>query len=119
MFFLTDNERKILLFLGTIFFAGLVLQLCFRLSPPLAGYLNLLDKPVLAVRLNINTASYEEFLALPGIGPSAAGRIMAFRQKNGAFQSVDDIQKAGKIKAAAFAKIRPHLAAPRQTLEKK
>ena len=43
--------------------------------------------------VNINTASSAELEALPGIGPAKAKSIVEYRQKNGAFKSVEELNK--------------------------
>ena len=43
--------------------------------------------------VNINTASSAELEALPGIGPAKAKAIVEYRQKNGAFKSVEELNK--------------------------
>ncbi len=42
-------------------------------------------------RVNINTATLEELEALPSIGEVIAQRIIAYREQNGPFRSVDDL----------------------------
>lgn len=42
-------------------------------------------------KVNINTASASELESLPGIGKITAARIIAFREANGPFHSVDDL----------------------------
>lgn len=41
--------------------------------------------------LNINTAGMEEFMTLPGIGEVLAERIVAYRDANGSFSSVEGL----------------------------
>lgn len=42
--------------------------------------------------ININTASAAELTSLKGIGDAKAQAIVAYRDKNGAFRSVDDLK---------------------------
>jgi competence protein ComEA len=42
-------------------------------------------------RININTAAANELEALPGVGEVTAARIVAYREQNGPFRSVDDL----------------------------
>lgn len=55
--------------------------------------------------VNINTASAEELSALPGIGETLAGRIVAYRTKHGAFSSTEEVQKVSGIGEKIFAEI--------------
>lgn len=56
--------------------------------------------------ININTASQAELESLPYIGPSLAQRIIEYREQNGPFKSIEDIQKVKGIGPAIFAKIK-------------
>ncbi len=42
-------------------------------------------------KININTATVEELVALKGIGPKYAERIVLYRKANGPFVKVEDI----------------------------
>ena len=59
--------------------------------------------------VNINSASETELVALPGIGPSKARAIAQYRQQQGNFKSVDDLQKVKGIGPATLEKLRSHL----------
>lgn len=55
-------------------------------------------------RVNINTASKEELMRLPGIGDSRAEDILAYRTKK-SFETPEDIMKVPGIKEGAFRKL--------------
>jgi len=59
--------------------------------------------------VDINTAGATELQSVPGIGKSLAERILAFREKNGAFGSVDDLLKIQGIGEKSLQKLRPYL----------
>ncbi len=59
--------------------------------------------------VNINTASAGQLTALPGIGPKLADAIIAYRQENGDFKSVDELTKVKGIGDKLLARLRPHL----------
>ncbi|GAB4216324.1 MAG: hypothetical protein OHK0013_42710 [Sandaracinaceae bacterium] len=58
--------------------------------------------------VNIQTASPEELQRLPGIGPSKAAAIVAFRERT-AFRRVEDILRVRGIGRATFRRLRPYL----------
>jgi competence protein ComEA len=59
--------------------------------------------------VNVNTATVDQFEALPGIGPSTAKRIVSFREKNGPFKKLEDLMNVQGIGEKSFLKLRPHL----------
>jgi competence protein ComEA len=56
--------------------------------------------------VNINSASQDELETLPGIGPVTAQKIIEFRELNGPFIGIEDIQKVSGIGPATFEKLR-------------
>ena len=56
--------------------------------------------------ININTATEVELETLPGIGPVIAGEIIAYRQKEGDFVTIEDVQKVSGIGPGIFEKIK-------------
>ena len=59
--------------------------------------------------VDINTAGASELESVPGIGKSLAQRILTFREKNGAFSSVDDLLKVQGIGEKSLQHLRPYL----------
>ena len=59
--------------------------------------------------IDINSATAKEFERLPRIGPQLAGRIVAYREENGAFKRIDDITKVRGIGSKTLERLRPHL----------
>lgn len=57
-------------------------------------------------KVNINTAAAVQLDALPGLGPTDAQSIIEYRQKNGPFKDVSEVQRVSGIKTGKFAKIK-------------
>jgi competence protein ComEA len=79
-----------------------------------AALLFALAQPALAAEplsgvVNVNIASVEELVLLPGIGESRAMAIIALRENKGGFDSVDDLVEVKGIGDAMLAKLRPYL----------
>ena len=55
--------------------------------------------------VNINTATLNELTALPGIGEAKANQIIAYREANGNFSSIEDIKKVSGIGDGIFNQI--------------
>ena len=59
--------------------------------------------------VDLNTADSVALESVPGIGKSLSQRIVAFREKNGPFQSVDDLLKVQGVGEKSIQKLRPYL----------
>lgn len=60
-------------------------------------------------KVNINTADESLLQSVSGIGPSKASKIVAYREKNGKFKSVDDLVNVSGIGEKTLASIKDQL----------
>lgn len=56
--------------------------------------------------ININTATKEELKKLPSVGDVTADKIIAYREKNGGFKTIEDIKKVDRIGESTFNKLK-------------
>jgi competence ComEA-like helix-hairpin-helix protein len=95
---LTNSERKVLVFIIIVLVGG-----------SLAGFLR--EEPLketerhVCFPVNINTATKEELILLPGIGPVTAERIVEYREKRKGFKTKDEILEVEGIGEVKFKKM--------------
>jgi len=65
--------------------------------------------------IDVNTADWPEFMTLPQIGETMARRIVAYRQQNGPFRSIDDLRHVRGIGPKTMERLRPYLRVNDQT----
>jgi competence protein ComEA len=68
-------------------------------------------------KIDVNNASWVEWIQLEGIGEATAKKIVADREANGPFVSVDDVQRVKGIGPATLEKIRPWLVCEEAALQ--
>lgn len=78
---------------------GIVAALCFAALASVNAY---------AV-VNLNTASQSELESVKGLGPAKAKAIIAHREKQGLFKSVDELDQVKGFGKATVNKLRPEL----------
>jgi type II secretory pathway component PulK len=109
MFLFTPHERRAILFIAAVFFSGICLDIVFKIRPPLYQRLNILDEPLSEAKIDINRATYEQLLTVPGLGASTAARIIYSRQEKGRFNSLDELRKIKRFSSRMFDRASPHL----------
>ncbi len=58
-------------------------------------------------KINLNTATAEELQKIPGVGPSMAQAIIEYRNKNGRFQKLEDVDNVPRVGPAMIERMRP------------
>jgi comEA protein len=125
---LTRSEQRVLLFLSATLIVGAGIRLYQETFPTRRQFdYRSIDSSFAVFReklaadsvrqrgstsgqaLNINTATKEELVALPGIGSTLADRIISFRENEGEFGSVEDLQKVKGISKKKLEKLKPHV----------
>jgi len=59
-----------------------------------------------AAKVNINTADEAALMSIKGVGETTAKAIIDYRQKNGAFKTVDDLTKVKGIGEKSLSKFK-------------
>lgn len=62
-----------------------------------------------SIKINLNTATKEELMNLPGIGEHKAESIIEYRKQNGNFKKIEDIMQINGIKEAVFNNIKDYV----------
>ena len=65
--------------------------------------------------VNINTATVEQLMLLPRVGPAVAQRIVEFRDQNGRFKETVDLMLVKGIGEKTFELIAPYVAISGET----
>ncbi|MEW6120899.1 MAG: helix-hairpin-helix domain-containing protein [Pseudomonadota bacterium] len=78
----------------------------------------LLAMPAFAT-VNVNTATQSELEAVKGLGPAKAKAIIAYREANGKFKSLDDLNNVKGFGKATIDKLKSELSVGAETSGKK
>lgn len=98
--------------MGGTWKAASAAPLAQALAPPAAATAAHASKRAhheLTGKLNLNTATEDQLMLLPTIGPAKAERIVAWRKKNGSFRRIADLRRVKGIGYKSFRKLEPYL----------
>jgi comEA protein len=135
----TKNEQKIFLFLSVVFVAGISVKAyrayvspppvrqfdysasdkefedrsTFLMSAPTADRTNDTTSTAGSAngkrKINLNTATKDQLVLLPGIGESIAEQILIYRDEHGEFSTVEELRKIKGIGSKKFEKLRSYV----------
>ena len=60
-------------------------------------------------KVNLNLASKEELMTLPGVGESKADSIISYREEHNGFKSIEEIMEITGIKEGLFNKVKDYI----------
>ena len=94
----TQKEKRFVLL--TLLTAAACAALVFWFAVPLKGYTGQTAKPepmIQAARVDLNTAGLDALCTLPGIGEKKALAIVEYREANGPFRAVEELERVKGI----------------------
>lgn len=60
-------------------------------------------------KINLNKATSDELQKIPGVGPSKAAQILAYREQNGQFKMIEDLMDVTGIGDKSFGKMKEYI----------
>ena len=117
MIYLTDKERVTLTVLGAMALLGVGVTLWLQRrdpiriergpTPPYAQWDAQLQR---SRQVDVNQATAEELVRLPGIGPTLAKRIVDYRIQHGRFETAEGLRHVAGIGPKTFEGLKDHVA---------
>lgn len=125
MISLSRQEKSVLLFLAAVVLIGITIGHLGKIFPGRENSVTISSQKIAApkvnasasfddtqnkpLNVNLNKASLDELVGLPGIGEALAGRILDYRDTAGGFKSTEEIKKVKGIGESKFAVIKDRL----------
>ena len=79
------------------------------IAPPSPAPVVTTGKKAIAGKLNLNTATEEQLMMLPTVGPAKAERIVIWRKKNGGFKRTADLRRVKGFGFKTYKRLAPFL----------
>lgn len=99
------QEQRVLVSLCLVWTLGSAVNLLVQRYPRWQSILNSLEEDRFVRRVNVNTAGYDELVAIPYIGDFTARQLMSHRP----FSSLDEVKSVPGIRVHNFERFEKHL----------
>jgi radical SAM superfamily enzyme with C-terminal helix-hairpin-helix motif len=99
------QERMILASLCAVLFAGSVLRYLVVRYPRIGDIVNSVEDGRFVSRVSVNTAGYDELVAIPYIGDFTARQLIAHRP----FRSLEEVRAVPGVRENNFERFKNHL----------
>jgi len=103
MFNLTNEERKVVLFLIIMAFAGIAINLLIKFNSPIK-ILNCYQQDI--GKIDLNSADQDLLTSVPGIGVKLASRILSHRNESGVFKELEELKEIQGITDYKYEKLK-------------
>jgi competence protein ComEA len=70
------------------------------------------------LKVDLNRASIEELVELPGVGEKVAERIVTYREENGRFEAPEELMNVRGIGEKTYLKLEPYLVVSKEMDER-
>ena len=96
---LTESAKRVIIFIIVVLLIGSAIRYFYPKDVRT-------EEPISPFPININRATKEELVLLPGIGETYAERIIKFREENNGFKKKEDLIKVKGIGSKTFENIK-------------
>ena len=108
MIHLTPQERKVLLFISFLFALSFILTF-YKKTSGNTCFIDLYSHRAQPALLDINKATEEKLVALPGIGEKTAAVILEYRTAHQGFKNLDELKSIRGISDDKLARLKKYL----------
>ncbi len=106
IFDFTENDVRAIKALTAILIISVFINLCSGYSEWAAGSQNNFIESCISFPIDINRCGRQELMALPGVGPAAAEKIINYRLENQDFKTRSEIKKIKGIGEKFYERIK-------------
>ena len=102
MITLTNQEKTVLTIVGAVILLGSSAHWAMKKYPQLEDIIHFIDSDQSYHKTDVNTASYDDLIAIPYIGPYTAQQIITHREKNGPWDSLLQLKEIKGIRESNY-----------------